>query len=153
MKNINGVLTFIFFIEEYLLWIPGQISTLIEKLGMVLFRSTESTDILTVILNINPAFCFFLLLISIGPTVEFFHTLFTEHARAEMIIWLERHKYVNVILSVIVVVIFLLQFFNIFNNPTMTLLTLYRNKALWTVIFGYIVLKRILSTDVWSQEG
>lgn len=153
MKHVNGVITFLFFLEEFFLWQPGRISTLFEKLLVVLFRTSENyNEVYAIAHYLNPGLSFFLLIISVGPTIGFLKTLFNERAKSDILIWLERHNYVRVILAAFLGFGLLMQLLNIVNDSYLTAISIYQNKTFWTVIFAYIILKRFLSTDIWSQE-
>ena len=152
MKNINAAISFVFFLEEYLLWSPGHINTLFEKIARVIALSLDSEGILLqLVYFINPFFCYILLLASVPRLVDYIKTIFTENARNSILIWIERHNYIQVILALVLGGFFLLMVLRIFENSSLSLLDLYQSKILWTILFGYIVAKRIISIKSWQE--
>lgn len=151
MKTTKGVINFILFLEEYLLWTPGEIHTLFERLFYVILNSvSSSTPFYQLLIFLNPIFCYFLLLTSVTPVVTYLKSMFDERVEADVLIWIERHGFIRIILTAFLVLFFLIQLLNVLDNPSVTLLALYQNKTLWTIIFIYVILKSFLSEKTWS---
>jgi hypothetical protein len=151
VKQVNAFINFIIFVEEFLLWNPGRINTLIEKIFVVIFRGLEGGETVSqFVFYLNPFVAFFFLSISVGVIVGYVKSIFSENARANMLIWLERNSYIRVILAVILGIVFLLQLMKVFDNPYLTLRLIYQNKSLWGIIFAYMIVKRLISEKAWS---
>lgn len=148
MKKINGIVTFIIFLEEFFFWSPGRINTLIEKILMTIFRSGEASSSANMLITlINPALCWLLLLMSATSIVRFVFSIINENLEAEILLLFERYSWVRIVLIAILVIILLSQLLNIFNDSSLTLISIYQNKMFWAVIFVYMIIKRILSED------
>lgn len=157
MNQVNKVILFILFLEEYLLWHPGsgRFNSLCEKLAHIFIKGVGDPNFYAPVdglylYYINPALCYFLLLISAGPLISYIKSIISENARANILIWLERHSYIRVVLAAILGIIFITQLLNILDNPSITLLALYQNKFLWTVVFGSMLIKRFLKKNAWD---
>lgn len=151
MKRNNSIVTSIFFLEEFLLWRPGEVNTLFQKLFYIIFRSIDSSfpyrEIATLI---NPLLCYILFALSILNVVVFFKSVFNERARADILIWLERNKYIRVILMALFVLIFIAQVLKVLDDSSLTVMVLYQDKGFWTSIFLYMFIKRLLSEKHWE---
>jgi len=152
MKHINASIKFIIFLEEYLLWRPGQVNTLIEKILAAIVRGLDGGQMFTVLITyVNPFLMYLLLLSSVGPIVWYLKSIFGEKARVNLLLWLERNAYIRILLAVVLGIVFILQLLKIFDNPYLTFVTVYQNKSLWTVIFTYVIAKRFISEKAWVE--
>jgi hypothetical protein len=152
MKHINASIKFVVFLEEFLLWRPGQVNTLIEKILAAIVRGLDGGQMINeFIIYVNPLLMYFLLLGSVGPVVWYLKSIFGENARVNLLVWLERNAYIRILLAVILGIVFIWQLLLIFDNPQLTFLMIYQNKTLWTVIFTYIIAKRFISDKAWGE--
>lgn len=151
MKQVNAAINFIIFLEEFLLWQPGRVNTLIEKIFAVILRGMEGGAYAhSFVTYLNPFVAFFFLSISVGVMVGYIKSIFSENARVNMLIWLERNSFIRIILAVLLGIVFLLQLLKVFDNPNLTLEMIYQNKTLWSIIFAYMIIKRFISEKAWS---
>jgi hypothetical protein len=151
VKQTNSIVNFILFLEEFFLWSPGGVSSLFERLFSIILKSIDkSLPYKELASLINPFLCYILFVSSATNIAAYLISIFNERAKADILIWLERNKYIRVVLVAIFALIFILQVLDILDAPSMTLLALYQDKGLWILIFFYMFIKRFLSEKNWS---
>lgn len=144
--RINGIISFILFLEEWFFWKPGRVNTIIEKVLFSAGRSFFSTRDLEILLYfVNPALLILLFLGSVTAIVNLAKSFFSETAKAELIIWVARHSYIKVILAVIVAVFVIFGVLrSVVDASDFSLMNLYFNKSFWGVMFAVITVNRFL---------
>ncbi len=149
--NINGIITFILFLEEFIFWNPRYTNTIAEKIFLSLpLEFLSRAEIRTFASFIKPALFILIFLISYSSIVKFVTSFIGEHAQAEILIWLERNNYIKVIL-IVFLVIFMVFFVvkPIVDSSNFSLLSVYHDKTLWAIFFGYLIVKQLISEDLY----
>ena len=62
MHKVRDLSIFVLFMEEFVLWSPHSINTLIELLTLIILRSSEQMLYMALTQYINPGFCAILFL-------------------------------------------------------------------------------------------
>ncbi len=149
--DISGFIRFVLFLEEFMFWNPRYFNTIVEKvfLALPLDSFITQSEVRLIASYINPALFILLFLASYSSIVRFIISFLGEHARSEFLVWLERNKYFKAILAVALAV-FMIFFVvkPIVDSSDFSLLNVYHNKTLWTVLFSYIFVKRLISEDI-----
>ncbi len=135
MEKRPPVFLFLLFLEEFFLWVPGSINTIIEQLSLIVFRSTPEFDY-QVVLLLNPGVAAFLFLISSGATVRYVRSLLTSWTSTDLILFMNRHSIIRIVISGIIAFWLLTQVLTVLSSGDVIQLTdLYQNKSFWTALF------------------
>lgn len=149
--NVNGFIRFVLFLEEFIFWNPRYFSTIVEKIFLALpINSMTQSEIRAIGSFINPALFILLFLSSYSSIVKFITSFLGEHAKADILIWLERNKFIKAILAV-GLAIFMLFFVikPVVDSSNFSLLNVYHDKTLWAILFSYMFVKRLISEDLY----
>jgi hypothetical protein len=131
------------FLEEFILWQPGQLSTLVERFLLLLFKS--SPEVMNWLPWLNPGLAIILFLIVVGPTVDWFRSLLSNSMGTNLILFMNRHGIIRIILAALVAVWILLQLRETLSGDVGSLADLYRNKSFWAMLFIGITAYKFVS--------
>jgi hypothetical protein len=135
MEKSPPVFFFLLFLEEFVQWVPGGVNTIVERLALIGFRSTEGFDYQLVTL-LNPGVAAFLFLVSSGATVRFVRSLLTSWTSTDLILFINRHAIIRIVISGAIAFWLLQQILAVLSAGDVNRLTdLYQNKSFWTVLF------------------
>jgi len=135
MEKRPPIFFFLLFLEEFLQWVPGGVNTIIERLALIWFRTTQEFDYQLITL-LNPGIIIFLFLISSGATVRFVRSLLASWTSTDLILFMNRHSIIRIIISGMIVFWILQEILSVLSTGEINRLTdLYQNKPFWTVLF------------------
>ncbi len=149
--DVNGFIRFVLFLEEFIFWNPRYFNTIVEKVFLALpIDFITQSEVRVIGSYINPALFILLFLSSYSSIIKFVTSYLGEHAKADILIWLERNKFIKAILAVGLAV-FMLFFVvkPVVDSSNFSLMNVYQDKSLWSILFSYMIVKRLISEDLY----
>jgi len=138
MRQPQNLFGFMLFLEEFILWEPGSITTISELLMRAVALSVD-VNLLQYVNLLNPAWCALLFLASIGSVAKFFKSFIPYGLK----ILLNRLGW---IIALIIFAVVIYKTWQILSVPTETnnIMQIYQNKPLLSILFAGITAHQLL---------
>ncbi len=153
MQPSQKLLVFLLFLEEFIVWDPGRVNTITELVLRALvssldeqFEAATQPELTTTLIHyvrlVNPLWSAILFFTSIGAIANLLGS------RLPFRLNILRRRY-GWLVVVAVAGWVLYQILQILSEPAASenLLQIYRNKSLWTILFGSIAIYLIVVSD------
>lgn len=144
MEKRPPIFSLLLFLEEFILWRPGEVQTLAERLLQLTLR-TAGEDYGQWVTLVNPALALLLFLIAVGPTVSYARNLITNSVGTNLILWMNRHSVIRIALAALIGLWLLRQLLITLSGDVGTLMDLYQDKGFWTTLLIGITAYKFVS--------
>lgn len=143
MEKRPPIFSLLLFLEEFVMWQPGTINTIVERFLLLALKSAQDASQWLTLLN--PGLSILLFLVAVDATIGYVHSLLYNHISPDLILFMNRYSVIRFILAGLVAFWLLRQLMATLSGDVGSLMDLYIDKSFWTMLFVGIAAYKFVS--------